>query len=337
MANENVLELVCSNMFFIFVSLITVIMPQNILNKSLGTDASLLRGSGDEPSVFGAYSFHTSEVECFTCGVKFQKRNGSINEALKRGFKIYCGRKCSGLGRRSEGNIGKIDKKVCNNCGEEKSVSEFETCDSKINKRIMWYDNECRKCIRISKKVSRGIVNPVLNPDETFVFIIGTDYKYKIGDFGTVLSCDKDMGELKFTVIKEHIGYKEYRYVRISINKKVEIKKPHRLVAIHFIDNPENKPQVNHLDGDKGNNTKKNLAWATPSENMSHAFLTGLNKPRKGVDHHNNKLSECQVVEIYKSPLSCNELAKIYPVRSSTIFNIKAGNIWVHLTKKIKK
>ena len=64
-----------------------------------------------------------------------------------------------------------------------------------------------------------------------------------------------------------------------------------RLVAEHFIPNPDNKPTVNHIDGNKNNNCATNLEWATLSEQMYHAYKTGLKKSIQGTYHICSKLS----------------------------------------------
>ena len=60
----------------------------------------------------------------------------------------------------------------------------------------------------------------------------------------------------------------------------------HRLVALTFIPNPQNKKQVNHINGNKEDNTVPNLEWATAQENVIHALNTKLRVPPKGKDHH---------------------------------------------------
>ena len=71
----------------------------------------------------------------------------------------------------------------------------------------------------------------------------------------------------------------QYKFVTLSLeNKKQKRMRVHRLVAETFIPNPENKPYVNHIDGNRQNNNVDNLEWVTPSENTRHAFDTGLVK-----------------------------------------------------------
>lgn len=67
-----------------------------------------------------------------------------------------------------------------------------------------------------------------------------------------------------------------YKTVGLHINKKLKKCRVHRLVALMWIDNPENKPYVNHIDGNRSNNNINNLEWVTPSENTQHAVQTGL-------------------------------------------------------------
>jgi hypothetical protein len=89
---------------------------------------------------------------------------------------------------------------------------------------------------------------------------------------------------------KTGIGYES---VALHENSKQKTFRIHRLVAKAFILNPDNKPQINHIDGNKSNNHISNLEWCTAKENIVHAFKTGLNKKTdkaKLMTSENNKL-----------------------------------------------
>lgn len=88
-----------------------------------------------------------------------------------------------------------------------------------------------------------------------------------------------DTGEVRNTKTQKLLKQQTeqgYKCCTLSIEKKPKRFRVHRLVALMFIDNPENKPYVNHIDGNRQNNKKENLEWATPSENSQHAVDAGL-------------------------------------------------------------
>lgn len=96
----------------------------------------------------------------------------------------------------------------------------------------------------------------------------------------------------------------------------------HRLIAQAFIPNPENKPEVNHINGNKIDNRVANLEWVTPSENMQHAHLTGLKKPLVGQDHPRTALSAADIVacaELHSSGIFYREIGDLYQVDRHTV------------------
>jgi hypothetical protein len=107
----------------------------------------------------------------------------------------------------------------------------------------------------------------------------------------------------------------------------------HRLVASTFLANPLQKKQVNHKDGNKKNNNVENLEWATPSENVTHAFRTGL-RNSKGENCTNAALSTSDVIEIRRrlsAGETCRRIADDYPVTDRAISRIKRRVVWSHI------
>lgn len=126
--------------------------------------------------------------------------------------------------------------------------------------------------------------------------LLDIDDKYAVSNFGNVKNV-KTGKMLKLTV--DGHGYLK---VQLCIDGKKRTFRVHRLVARMFIENTDNKPYVNHIDGDKKNNMITNLEWCTAKENDAHAREMGLkhdNKPIKAINIENGdvivfeSLSEC--------------------------------------------
>lgn len=122
-------------------------------------------------------------------------------------------------------------------------------------------------------------------PHEEWKVIKGFENLYMISSFGRVKSL-KRKGVTKERILRARIEKKGYIHYSLKKDNKEHEKKAHRLVAEAFLNNPDNKPQVNHLDGNKINNYYKNLEWVTNGENQVHSYI--VNPNRKNVFLYNN-------------------------------------------------
>lgn len=169
---------------------------------------------------------------------------------------------------------------------------------------------------------------------EVWKDIEGYENKYQVSNFGRVRSLINSHGNPRtiLKILKLDRGKEGYLYIALSKENKKKPFKVHRLVAKAFIPNPENKPQVNHIDGNKQNNRADNLEWVTPSENIQHAYKSGLIKTRKSTRKGERaigaKLTNAQAKEIrrkYKKgsrDKNIYTLAKEYEVSSITILKV---------------
>lgn len=100
----------------------------------------------------------------------------------------------------------------------------------------------------------------------------------------------------------------------------------HRLVAEAYVPNPQDKPFVNHKDGDKLNNHKDNLEWVTDQENKDHAWAIGLCKVVSGLDHGLTVLTEEDVLFIKSSDKTSRELAGLLGVHHTTVSSARRSS-----------
>lgn len=121
--------------------------------------------------------------------------------------------------------------------------------------------------------------------NETWKDIIGYEGFYQISSLGRVRSLDRTVYFKNNKGCRKYIGkiirqkyHNDYAMVNINKNKEMETLYIHRLVATHFVENPDNKNVVNHIDGVKSNNEYDNLEWVTQAENNKHALDMGLRK-----------------------------------------------------------
>lgn len=174
--------------------------------------------------------------------------------------------------------------------------------------------------------------------------VVGYEGLYMVSDIGRVktLSRTYRSGENLWNtrVIRERILCQAkmpdgYRTVQLSLNGSRKMFSAHRLVGMAFIPNPENKPQINHINGIKSYNSLHNLEWNTFSENQNHAIRLGLCKV--GSKRKNAVLTEEIVAQIWvkkkETGYGCVRLANLFfpTIPKNVIDHVLSGRNWKHV------
>lgn len=127
-----------------------------------------------------------------------------------------------------------------------------------------------------------------------FKGIFGYERYYEISSDGIVKSKDRTQTDSlgrtrtwKGQVLNPDIAPNGYYRITLAVEGKKKQVYIHRLIATHFMDNPNNLPQVNHIDGNKLNNSMDNLEWVSAQENTIHAYKNGLINHIAGENHPN--------------------------------------------------
>lgn len=130
--------------------------------------------------------------------------------------------------------------------------------------------------------------------NEIWKDVEGYEGYYQISSHGRVKSLERQVRTkygfrtVRERVLKKTLDKDEYIMVKLSKNNKIKTCKVHRLVAEYFIKNPDNLPQVNHIDGNKQNNSYENLEYTANLKNINHYHSKNGTK-KYGVHMSQNK------------------------------------------------
>lgn len=169
------------------------------------------------------------------------------------------------------------------------------------------------------------------------------DYEglYQVSNYGAVKSLSKSWAtgnnnairKKSETIMKQATDSTGYKQVWLSKNNSPKNTLVHRLVAMAFIDNINNKKCVNHINSIRNDNRVENLEWCTHSENIIHCISKNRKNTQIGINHWMTVLSENDVINIRElsKSMTHQKISEKYPVTRRTVGNIINRKIWKHI------
>jgi len=219
-----------------------------------------------------------------------------------------------------------METKICTKCNLEQDIDNFYVRKKGSDKRVA----DCKECQ--SKAKARKVKYIPDLEGEIWKDFVGLENVFVVSNKGRIRRIMHRKNPTN-RLMKQFLHPEGYFTLPLSNLGEQKFNLVHRAVAIAFIDNPLNLPEVNHKDGNKTNNCVENLEWVTKLENIRDAWRTGLSKPKKGENHGCSKLTEKEVLEIRAigRTMSAREIATLYGVNEQAIHKIRTGQRWKHL------
>jgi hypothetical protein len=151
---------------------------------------------------------------------------------------------------------------------------------------------------------------------------------YLIGSDGTIKRGDG-------LILKQSIMNARYLGVHLRIDGKNKTFQSHRIIAETFINNPYNKPEVNHKNGIHTDNRVSNLEWVTKKENMAHSWRVTKTRKYLGENHPKTTMTNMQVSNIKRriaEGIKPKAIAEEFRIPIHKVYNIRLGLYWKHIT-----
>lgn len=169
-----------------------------------------------------------------------------------------------------------------------------------------------------------------LTQKETWRSIPGYENRYEVSDMGRVRSFARGWDGKIRTPVSDGRGYLT---VVLAMDRKRRSIKLHQIVMLAFVGSPPDGFEINHKNGSKADCRLENLEYVTHSENIQHAFDTGLEISMKGERHHQHKLTEAEAREVFAlcKTMKQRDIAARFGISQIAVSKINRKVNWKHI------